>query len=231
MGCAPSTPDVPQVHTRQFEARTENTGTWDDDFKLPSNCGPEGYIAGHLNGVALPIMNKKLPANSGTGSTHYEHPPVSSTGVTPNAHEIPEGYNRPPAERIQPYTTGSAHRPEANAFHPSSQQPKKQHKAPHNSRLADHGSQDKFIDGTSNHRQPDDSVDARPPGLPSRDAQRDRSHKNIPPRHPTPIQAPRPDEVDHRRFDDYYIRGLDVRTIDTARNCRRLEAQYTFFVL
>ncbi len=77
-------------------------------------------------------------------------------------------------------------------------------------------------------RQPDDSIDVKPPVLPRRDPQENRSHKDVAPRNPTPIQAPRPDEVDHRRFDDYYTRGLDVRTIDTARNCRRLEAQYTF---
>ena len=36
MGCAPSKPQAQLVDTRLLEARTDNTDTWDADFRLPS---------------------------------------------------------------------------------------------------------------------------------------------------------------------------------------------------
>ena len=36
MGCAPSKPEAQLVDTRLLEARTDNTDTWDADFRLPS---------------------------------------------------------------------------------------------------------------------------------------------------------------------------------------------------
>jgi hypothetical protein len=93
------------------------------------------------------------------------------------------------------------------------------------------------IDSNSGHsgmtRRPDLSAEARPPGLPSRGPQRVR-------RNPAPngklapsLQPPRPDHIDPRNFDDYYLRGPDVSyhdcLLDQYNHHRALEC-YVYYM-
>ena len=55
MGCASSTPEVPHVEDRLLKARTENTETWDPDFRLPQRVSKldGGTIADSQSSVSL----------------------------------------------------------------------------------------------------------------------------------------------------------------------------------
>ena len=63
MGCASSKPEPPPVDNRLLEARTENTETWDADFRLPrvSKLDRGAGIADTTYSVSTSNNHRRVP--------------------------------------------------------------------------------------------------------------------------------------------------------------------------